>query len=478
MKKLMFAAAVAATASGVFADSAAQVYDVTLSIKSTAAYMAKNLNHKTNPRAVADPETPEDICYRKQASFTWKGYVWACDCESIRGLWEVIQEYQIAGFDVKTVGGTILWDSKNKEIRYLGNGADISDPLSAKGAEWGWDFINSIDKKGDKVEGLWNITSDGDPCGNDPMFVLTGAGFGTVKDSFDYDKETKTYSLTCQSYIKSISGNFAGYMPAPTAESAGSGSGCWFCGTSFTPGATCIPSDAWEWCDCDNFLDIDKTAAYGTWKMAYNSSLSKKLSTSKLDKGVLSILDIAKLPAGPAAAVALIEESFRTENVETAYQNAKSAYDIALNAMNVAIDELDIARVNLAEAKVVNEKEQQAVNLAKLATDTENQSQAVRADALVEYTKLTGLTAIDTAKHGTWRMANEENEENPPPMRPTWKWIPGTEPKASEDIVKNCTTVFTTASEALYLRTADFEAAQANLERAKAACDYQGAICE
>jgi len=308
MKKLMFAAALAATGM-TFADTpAGQVYDVSLSIKSTKAAKA-TINNKTNPFLGEDKE---EVIYRTQTTYTWKGLIWGCSCEAIDGVWE--EAYEGEMIDYSSIKGCILWDTKAKEAVYIGNGADINDPESAIDKGFGWDFINAIDKTGKKVEGSWVMEQEGELCDEDAtLFAFRGAGFGTL-----YIQDLEDCG---GNYIKSISGNFAGWMIAPDETAVVNPTGCTFCG--YEPGSSsCEPSAAWDYCTCLDIADADRTAAYGTWKISYNSGLSKKLSQplSISKKGVegviVSITDVYNFKSLPLVAAKI-----------TAIENAIWQYD-------------------------------------------------------------------------------------------------------------------------------------------------------
>lgn len=316
MKKLMFGAAVAAIAVSASAMPEVQVYDVAFSIKTTKAAVAKEKD--------AVYQYTDQLLYRTQTTRTWKGLLWDCDCPAINGEWRYVTDCD--GEEVESIAGGILWDAKIKgnPVVYLGDGADITnwDTILATvpGSHWGWNILNIIEKNCQSCEGLWNIKSYEDVCDNNQLiFNFTGAGFGKISLK---DRTQAGDDPACHSYIKSISGNFAGYMYAPAITTDGSSYGCAFCGKGKVD-PTCDTAPAFEWClwddDCqgcdvprelaDGALDsTDYTAAYGTWSIKYNASASKKL----YKKGG-SILDAVKVPENVAGYIALAEDAVRYE---------------------------------------------------------------------------------------------------------------------------------------------------------------------
>jgi hypothetical protein len=244
MKKLIIVAAAAAMTGAAFAD--AQVYDAKLSVKTTACKsgkFSKALAKSTVWSNYFGYEKGDQVSYRKQASLTIQGVIWGCDCDTIADpRW---RNYGVVARTGKsTVGGYAFW--------YAGNTAV---PLQLPYVKFGWAVLNRIDDMS-KIEGTWML---GDPVQGEALFFL-GAGFGTVKN----------YNDDCDSYIKSIKGNFAGFIQGGD----GGDNGCIFCGAE-AYGCLVAP-----FCVCANPFDsTELSAAYGTWSIKYNSSASKKLKT-------------------------------------------------------------------------------------------------------------------------------------------------------------------------------------------------------
>ena len=242
----------AATCLNVFAESAedkaAQVYDVKITVKTTAAKSAK-ISSAKNP-FIADSDT---IVYRAQSSQTWIGIIWGCNCDAILGSWKVINQSQ------GIVAGCVIWDKKAPHTIIFDE--DIH-----------WRLLNAIDKNGNKVEGTWTI---GDSSDSSNAF-LSFAGFGALQLS-TVKTDGDSSVADCMSYVKSISGNVAGWMPAPYVTIEGKKGACTFCNYEEDEEDSISYAAAWDFCDCADFGDSDFTAVTGTWSIKYNSSLSKKL---------------------------------------------------------------------------------------------------------------------------------------------------------------------------------------------------------
>jgi len=228
----MIAAAAAAISAGVSAATLdAQVYDVTLTAKTTAC---KEIKY-TKTIATLEGEHWEDvkgdtISVRKQATTKIAGVIWGCECETFADpAWRLYN-------NGKTVGGYVFWNVTGKEMFRIAK------------TSFAWAVFNRIDK-GEKVEGAWALSKD-------PTLGFLGAGFGSVK------------GLDCRATLTSMSGSFAGFILA--GDNAG---GCAFCGAT--------DCDAWQVCPCiangANVYPLGYTVAYGTWKIKYNKSASKKL---------------------------------------------------------------------------------------------------------------------------------------------------------------------------------------------------------
>ena len=234
MKKLMIAAAAAAMIGAAQAYEA-QVYDMTLTVKTTQCKESK-VSKALAAYLDDGTEKGEKIGLRKQATRKMAGVIWGCDCETIAyPAWRTYRANK------QTVGGYVFWDLASKEHFYI--------PMT----KFFWTVLNRIDTM-NKVEGSWTLANGADGS----AFLFTGAGFGSIAGA------------GCGSYISSMSGNFAGFRQA-----VGGMTDCLFC------------EDVETDCRVENFCDVcitvadttELTAAYGTWKLKYNKSASKSLRT-------------------------------------------------------------------------------------------------------------------------------------------------------------------------------------------------------
>ena len=265
------AAGLAAAAETEYVRSA-QVYEIKVTVKTTTAKKGR-LSPSKNPFV---EDGSESVIYRKQASQTWKGVVWGCDCESALGGWEVLGDG-----DSATVTGAVVWDTRRPYDIVL-----LDDMR--------WHVLNAIDTAGTKCEGAWTIGESTD----DSSAFLSFAGFGTLK--LRTSREDGRLELDgCGSYISSISGSVSGWMPAPTYETAGRAAVCTFCGVVDAGEEGRVDTaEAWNYCPCLDVGDRDFSAVTGSWSLKYSAALSQKLSKAT------SIVDVySKFPASVKAAV-------------------------------------------------------------------------------------------------------------------------------------------------------------------------------
>ena len=235
MKKLMIAAAAAAMIGAAQAYDA-QVYDMTLTVKTTQCKESKVSKALAAYLDDGVTEKGDKIGLRKQATRKMAGVIWGCDCATIAfPAWRTYRSNK------KSVGGYVFWDLASKEHFYIPK------------TKFFWTVLNRIDTMS-KVEGSWTLANGVDGS----AFLFTGAGFGSVTGA------------GCGSYISSMSGNFAGFRQA-----VGGMTDCLFCEDIDTD---CLVE---TFCgDCSPAADTTElTAAYGTWKLKYNKSASKSLRT-------------------------------------------------------------------------------------------------------------------------------------------------------------------------------------------------------
>jgi len=264
VKKLLFVGcvAVACAAMADEEEKSAQVYDLTITVKTTTAKSGK-LSTSSN-KFLTESGT---VVYRTQSTSKWKGLVWGCDCNSLAGKWQLVDA------DAGTVAGCVIWDSKQNDVLFI---EDLN-----------WRLLNAIDKNGDKCEGSFTIGNMDDAS----EAFLAFAGFGSL--SVDYSASPcEDPEVHCTSYVKQMSGNVAGWMPAPTLTTGGRTGSCTFCGT-YDPGEdpTTDMATAWNFCPCEEYADLEHTAVSGSWSLKYNSKASKKLKKSA------TIVDVVSLPS-------------------------------------------------------------------------------------------------------------------------------------------------------------------------------------
>ena len=283
MKKLMIAAAAAAMVGGVYAVDNPQVYDFTATLKTTSC--SKNKSAK-------------DVCgdtvyYRSQVTQKLYGKFWGCDCDVIG-----CPDTANYGIDDVNQDGYMFWTSTKV-------------PGAFHGADWQWSILQRLGKKGENVEGAFDLVLT--DCDGDTVATLAGAGYGTAKiDCADLDGN----------YIKSMSGNIVGTWDASSEVIA---TGCAYCGST----AQC---EVFEFCDACGLSDNDMAVVFGSFTLKYNASNTKSVANGK------TITDIAfKKNAAVLAEMACIadndddddEVDEKAEAIK-AYKAAKEAYDTAV----------------------------------------------------------------------------------------------------------------------------------------------------
>ena len=249
MKKLMIAAAAAAMVSGAFAIGDAQVYDYTATLKTTACRAGKLsqklIDYFGEARRLPS-EAPintfgrgDEIGIRKQVSVKIAGVIWGCDCPTIA----------LPRFPRRTpgnyMGGYYFW---NQQAETMFN------PFRTL---FFWNVLNRIDTMS-KVEGSYTLACR--QAGQ--RLVVFGGGFGSV---------SKT---GCDTYVKSMNGNLAGFRIAADDEF-----GCVFCG-----GNNCVVTTlcdlCWDISSPDFVYTTGFSAVSGTWKIKYNKSMTKRLAST------------------------------------------------------------------------------------------------------------------------------------------------------------------------------------------------------
>lgn len=245
MKKLMIVAACAAMSGVALAD--AQVYDMKLTVKTTKCVEGKaKKGWLTNERLGGGLyDKGDELVYRKQSSTVFSGVLFGCDCnESLAGQWGECDNHWY---------GLTFW---NKYGEFLGGKHDATT--------LNWALLQRIGPAGEDLELSFDLE---DATNGDDTFYFFCAGFGKAVSA--YAKDTNCNGADpdgndCDSYIKSASGYFAGWMSTENI--------CTYC--------TETGCDAWEFCACLGLgADVDRTVAYGTWTLKYNKAAASKLRT-------------------------------------------------------------------------------------------------------------------------------------------------------------------------------------------------------
>lgn len=353
MKKLMIAAATAALAAGAFA-AEPQVYEMTLTVKSTQC--------ATGKKTVKICDDIEFTSYRKQVTRKYEGLFWGCGCEVI-----ACPTYYFKGldFDHDTVAPNqetdyIFW-SATKGFQYGLYGDDDA---------FQWQILQLVGPKAANIEGTWTLVLKN--TDDEIVLDVAGAGYGTATDVCN-DGGKK---------IKSMSGYVVGSVDyAAEAEV----SGCQYCGEL----TECTP---FQFCEC---IDVqDKTALFGSWSLKYNSSAAKKLAQGKYIEAAYKFpkyLNLGNYTDGT--------DDGTTE--QTTAQKAEAAYKEALAALEAAQagvkDDATIAKeIQAQEDEIKKANTDAAKAAADAATATKTADTALKAGTLSD--KATAGADVAAAK--------------------------------------------------------------------------------
>ncbi|MBP5285818.1 MAG: hypothetical protein ILO34_06880 [Kiritimatiellae bacterium] len=233
MKKVLLFAAVAAIASGAFAD--AQIYEMTITVKTTVSA------HGSITPVVCDTPTDDTGLYRKQSTVKIKGLIWGCDCETIADPIKVE--------DPTATYGYIFWNETTRRVI---------------DADFSWKTLNRIDKKLNKAEGAWKLADTNE------SFCLVGGGFGKIKDTL-LKSECKILDVV----LTPMSGNVAGWMSMPTVVvGKGTDEICKKCEVVAGSDDVVARAPGWSLCYCGEGSEF--SAVTGTWKLKYVKAASAK----------------------------------------------------------------------------------------------------------------------------------------------------------------------------------------------------------
>ena len=320
MKKLMIAAAAAATAGSIFG-ATAQVYDMTITVKSTEC--------KDNKKLYKNVCADDVQFYRAQATQKFYGKFWGCGCE--------------------TLCAPVVYGAprQDKSFVFWGKDGAFHD------AKIDWSVLQLVGKNGTNVEGAFDLelyTCEDGTVAADPDFTLSGAGYGTAS------------VVECgheNNYVKSMSGSVVGVANvAALAEITG----CKYCGDI-------VECHVWDYCDCVA-ADDAVSAAFGTFTLKYNASQAKALAKGKwideANKFKSFVTDEFACIAAGDAPVAPVEPDAK-EVAQKNYAAAKAAAEAAQKV----VDDLNLGAANCVKGK----------ELAKAVTDA-TAAQATKAAAL------------------------------------------------------------------------------------------------
>lgn len=233
MKKLMIAAALAATVGGAFATpctpedtpagDCAAVYSFKLNVKTTKGVTLKGGRVGSGSQCTPGTESSCTVI-REKDSTVIQGWIYDCSCDC----------------GVVSTGSVIAWDSKRK--------AKVADPAFTT------TFINVMGKKASLAEWAWTFAGEAQyDESRVQAYALTGAGYGSFSKGI----------------YRSFSGNFAGTAAASYDLKTKK------VGDDSPTSCACDPSRVWA-CDALSDLVAADTVAFGTWTVKYDASASKK----------------------------------------------------------------------------------------------------------------------------------------------------------------------------------------------------------
>lgn len=344
MKKLMIAAAAAATAGSIFG-ATAQVYDMTITVKSTEC--------KDNKKLYKNVCADDIQFYRAQATQKFYGKFWGCGCE--------------------TLCAPVVYGAPREDKSFVFWGADGA----FHNAEINWSVLQLVGKNGTNVEGAFNLelyTCEDGTVAADPDFTLAGAGYGTASVVACGDEDN---------YVKSMSGSVVGVANVAALADV---TGCKYCGDL-------VDCNVWDYCDCVA-ADNDVSAAFGTFTLKYNASQAKALAKGKwideANKFKSFVTDEFACIAAGDAPVAPVEPDAK-EVAQKNYAAAKAAAEAA----DKVVEDLQLGDANCVRGK----------ELAKAVTD----ATAAQTAAATALTTAAGATPeINAVNIAQLEVANAE----------------------------------------------------------------------
>ena len=373
MKTLMIAAAAVATAGSIFG-ATAQVYDMTITVKSTGC--------KDNKKLYKNVCADDVQFYRAQATQKFYGKFWGCGCETLCA---------------PAVYGA---PREDKSFVFWGKDGAFHD------AKIDWSVLQLVGKNGTNVEGAFNLdlyTCEDGTVATDPDFSLSGAGYGTAS------------VVECgheNNYVKSMSGSVVGVANVAALTRV---TGCQYCGDI-------VECHVWDYCDCVA-ADDAVSAAFGTFTLKYNASQAKALNNGKwidqANKFKSFVTDEFACIAAGDAPVAPVEPDAK-EVAQKKYAEAKAAKEAAdkafadLDKGDVLCEKgkaLDDAQ-KLAATKVTETATALTTAAAEVPAVAAAQGEVETAEANVELAKEDLATKVTQADIAAARAALEAAEED------------------------------------------------------------------
>lgn len=261
MKKTMLFVASAIVAGALYAGEEAQFYEMDITLKTTKTMSGTPKQISCDCRV----ETNSPL-YRKQSTIKIKGAIWGCGCGTL--------EKGIPFTTTTNPFGYFFWNVTDGK------------PLAVK---FTWIICNRIDKTANKSEGVWMLESEDE---NVPFF-LTGAGFGAIKDTV-----SKSPCMLVTSSFSKFSGNCAGWVvPGAVVTTAATSGNCSWCEKVEGTPAVEKAAKGWAICsECSENLDNPGSAASGTWKIKFNSRVSKRMTSTNDSSATIRITDFYDFP--------------------------------------------------------------------------------------------------------------------------------------------------------------------------------------
>lgn len=352
----------------------AQLYEMDITVKTTKSVSGNMKDVSCDCKAYDE----SNGLYRKpKNTIKIKGVIWGCDCGTL-----------IKG---------IPFTATTNPFGYFFWNVTSGKPLNVK---LDWELCNRIDVTSTKAEAVWVLYSE------DDSFYLTGAGFGTIKDT----TKREPVCMLVTSRFPSLSGNFAGWMNpgAIVTTKATSGTCTWCEKVAGTAEVTATAKGLTICSDCSPNKTHTGTAAFGTWKIKYNANVSKKMSAANAGVAELRITDFYKFPSYVVEAMNKGDQEYATAKaaaqakLDAAKQVATEATAKAEAAKTAADDAAKAAETAEADAKAARDAANAETDTDKKteleATAAAKESAAADAKTKAEASQITAGAAEDAKK--------------------------------------------------------------------------------